>query len=256
MLRCALAQASTEEPWNMILRACLLCFVAVFGGSLLAQMPDLEPGKPNYNPPVPTVEFSLDFPQGTPSHYAVAVESNGNAGYISDSGEKADPNQATPTSGTPVIDRFTVSTATAQRIFSLAGKANYFNGKFDANRPEIANTGAKTLIYADAKRHFSTTYNYSQNQDIQQLTALFQGLSATLEFGRRLRHEYRYDKLSLLDELRRMSAMAKDGQVQEVGAIAPILKQIADDDSIMHIARTEATKLLKKAGTANGAGAR
>jgi hypothetical protein len=233
----------------MISRASLLCFV-VLSASLLAQLPDLEPGKPNYYPPVPTIEFSLDFPPGNPSHYAIAVESDGNAGYTSDSGEKAEPNQAT--SGDPVIDRFTVSTATAQRIFSLAAKANYFKGNFDYNRGQIANTGIKTLIYADPKRHFSTTYNYSQNSEIQQLTALFQGISSTMEFGRRLTHEYKFEKLALVDELRRMNSMAKDGQVQEIGAISPILKQISADDSVMHIARTEADKLLKRAGETNG----
>ena len=39
---------------------------------------------------------------------------------------------------------------------------------------------------------------------VQQLTQLFQSLSTTLEFGRRLEYFHRYQKLALDEELKRM----------------------------------------------------
>jgi hypothetical protein len=220
----------------------ILLTAALLSFSLAAQIPDLEPGQPNYYPPRPTVMFTLDFPTGDPTHYAIAVESSGNAAYRSDAGEPASGKQ--PATGDPNIDKFTISPATARRIFKLAEKLNYFQGNFDNSRPDIANTGNKTLIYADPKRHFSTTYNYSQNPDIEQLTSLFQTMSTTMEAGRRLQHEYRFDKLGLTAELRRLSDLAKSGQASEITAITPILQEIAQDTSVMHIARTEAERLL------------
>ncbi len=229
---------------------CLLCAAGA------AQVPDLEPGKPVHNPTLPTVTFTYEMTGAVPSHYAVSVESTGRAAYLSDSPEDENINFATPgkpSSGEPYMMRFVIAQATADRIFALAKKLNYFNGNFDYTKSRVANTGSKTLIYGDPTRHYETTYNWSQTQDIMALTKIFQNLSATLEFERRLDFDMRYQKLALDADLNQLQEAAGHNDVGELQLLTPTLQKIVDDSSVMHIARKRAQALLASiSGGASG----
>ena len=83
---------------------------------------------------------------------------------------------------------------------------------------------------------------------MQQLTQLFQNLSATLEFGRRLEYFHHYQKLALDEELKRMEEMAKQNGLIELSALGPILQQIANDNSVINPVRARAQRLLERAG--------
>jgi hypothetical protein len=118
----------------------------------------------------------------------------------------------------------------------------------DSGHKNIANTGAKTLAYKDASHNSQVTYNYSSLQPVEQLTSIFQNLSATMEFGRRLVYLHKYEKLALDDELKRMEDMQKESALADVQAIAPVLKDIANDSSVMNVSRARALRLLSTAG--------
>ena len=79
---------------------------------------------------------------------------------------------------------------------------------------------------------------------MQQVTAIFQGLSETLEFGRRLSFFHKYQKTALDEDLRRMEELQRDNSLGDVQAIAPVLKEIADDQSVMNVARARALRLM------------
>jgi hypothetical protein len=72
-------------------------------------------------------------------------------------------------------------------------------------------------------------------------------MSATLEFGRRLRYFHRYQKLALNDELKRMEQSSHDNMLQEMQAVAPVLQEIAKDPTVMNIDRARALRLLEQA---------
>src|SRR5208337_3306939 len=99
----------------------------------------------------------------------------------------------------------------------------------DSHHKGVAFTGKKTLTYKDAQRSGESTYNYSSNAAVQDLTNLFQSLSATLEFGHRLQYDRQYQKLALDEELKRMEEMARSNSLVEVVAIQTILDQIIAD---------------------------
>ena len=88
-------------------------------------------------------------------------------------------------------------------VLRLAVQAHYFSRQDRLGNRKLAFTGAKKLAYKDEQRNFTADYNYSALQPIQQLTTLFESVSATLEYGRRLTHFHRYQKLALNDELKR-----------------------------------------------------
>lgn len=187
-----------------------------------------------------TITFSLDFPQSNPEHYSISVQSDGQARYECTGriSKDSDENETYQTS-------FVFSDAARTRIFDLAAQAHYFSGKVDSGNKKIAFTGAKKLIYQDSQRNSSAEYNFSSLPSVQQLTAFFQNVGATLEFGRRLAYYHRYQKLALDDELTRMEDQARRGEIAELQAVKPILQEIYDDASVIKVVRARALRLME-----------
>jgi hypothetical protein len=186
-----------------------------------------------------SVSFTFDFPRSQPDHYVISVNSDGHTSYVSsgrfdNAEEPADPFKL----------ELVISPATSARIFDLARRADYFQGSLDSKKKNLALTGAKTLAYHSAGKSGSATYNYSQNKAVQDLTSLFQDLSTTLEFGRRLEFYHQYQKLGLDEELKRLEDMAKGHSLEELSALSPILQQIAQDPTVINPVRSRAEKLL------------
>ena len=214
------------RTFEILLVACL---------ALLASVPLLgaEPA---------TISFSLDFPNSDPERYSIVVQSDGHSRYecsakISPDSEDRESYQTD----------FVMSDATRARIFDLAAQAQYFSGKVDSGNRKLAFTGAKKLIYKDGQRESTASYNYSPLPAVQQLTTLFQGVSATLEFGRRLAYFHRYQKLALDDELKRMEDQARRGDLMEVQAVKPVLQEIHDDSSVINVVRARAQRIMEMA---------
>lgn len=192
-----------------------------------------------------TVSFTLDFPGSEPSHYAISVSSDGHGTY--DSTGKISPEAE----GDPFHLEFSVSSDTRARIFDLTRRAHYFQGEIDSGKKNLASTGSKTLIYKDGQRSTRAEYNYSMQLAVQQLTSVFQNLSATLEAGRRLEYFHRYQKLALDEELKRMEDEERGGGMGELAVISPILQRIAEDTTVINPVRARAQRLLLKASGRN-----
>jgi len=192
-----------------------------------------------------TITFSLDFPESIPDHYVVSVSRDCKAGY--DSTGKLTP-QSDP--GAPFHSEFTLSADTCKKVFDLAAKAKYFEGQIDSGNKKLASTGAKILSYTEGARKNQATYNYSPNPAVQQITAIFQNISATLEFGRRLDFYHHHQKLALEEELKHMEEMAKSKSLDEIQAVGPILQAIVADHSVLNVTRARAQRLLNGAAVA------
>ena len=170
----------------------------------------------------------------------MSVQSDGRAKYES-SAKISKDSEANQTYETD----FTLTQATRNRIFDLAKQAHYFDGKVDSGNKKLAFTGAKKLGYKDDKHSTTAEYNFSQQPAVQQLTALFQSMAATLEFGRRLVYYRRYQKLALDDELKRMELQAHSGDLAELQAVRPMLQDIYDDPAVMKVVRARALRVME-----------
>ncbi len=187
-----------------------------------------------------SVWFKFYWDEGLPwQSYSMQVQADGKIHF------EGTPNPSAGADTDPMQQDFTMSEANRQKVFDAARKLNYFQGDFDSHLKHIAQTGSKTLAYKSAQVQGSTTYNYSQNPDVQQLTQLFQGLANTLDYGRKLAWQYRFDKLGMDQRLRELESLQAAHQVEELEAIEPILRKIANDPSLMHISRQSAQHLLK-----------
>ncbi|HKN72502.1 MAG TPA: hypothetical protein VJX30_15820 [Terriglobales bacterium] len=198
------------------------------------------------------VTFSLDFPTSQPEHYSIRVQSDGSGRYQSSGRLSADPDETdshdndSHNNGSFDLD-FTLAAGTRQKIFQLAAKAGYFQKDVDSHHKNLAFTGKKTLGYKDERRSGESTYNYSTNPAVQDLTILMQSLSTTLEFGHRLQYDHHYQKLALDEELKGMEELARANQLIGVTAIQPILDQIIADPSVINVTRARAQRLLERA---------
>lgn len=186
------------------------------------------------------ITFSLDFPNSDPAHYSISVDSDGRAQYecsarISSASEDRETYKT----------EFRFSPGNRVRIFALAAQARYFDGKIDSGNHKIAFTGNKKLTYRDASRTNIAEFNYSSLVPVQQLTALFQNVAATMEFGRRMAHQHRYQKLALDDELKHMESQARDNQLAELQALEPVLREIFEDNSVLNVVRARAQQLIE-----------
>ena len=187
-----------------------------------------------------TVKFSLDFAGSDPEHYSISVASDGHAIYECSAKISADSDERET-----YQSEFTFSDATRARIFDLAAQTHYFSGKVDSGNRKLAFTGSKKLVYTDGKRSNTAEFNFSPSPPVQQLTAIFQGAAATLDFGRRLLHLHRYQKLALDEELKSMEEQARRGEIVELQAVKPILQQIYDDSSVMNVVRSRAMRIME-----------
>ena len=211
------------------------------------------------------VVFKFSWKYGRPSDYIVTLHRAGQVEYVSDdhslssTQERNQPvesntEQSVQASDAASQDRFTkqfqATDIVRDKVFALAEQVNYFDGQFDFTAHPIAQTGSKTLAYENAAHHTSTTYNYSENPSIQALTEIFQGISLTIESGRKLDFDRRFDKLSLDQDLKGLDDLSKDGRLYEVQAIAPQLRRLATDRTVLHIAQQTAQRILTRAGLA------
>ena len=194
------------------------------------------------HPTEPTITFDVFWEAATPQNYTITVESSGKAKYVSRNPTRHEEGSEDASDPDYEVE-FTLTPASRDQLFTLAKGNNYFQGDFEYKH-KVANTGRKTLTYADPVRRFQTIYNFSVNKDIDQITRLFQGISNTIEHGRKLQFMRRFDKLSLDTELKGMEEMAQNGYLAEIQIIAPLLQNLANDTSILHMARQRAQHLL------------
>lgn len=197
------------------------------------------------------VAFKFDWDQGRPwLKYTISVDDAGNT-HFEGVGNPVDSGD-----GDGFTQDFTMTVANRQKIFELAKDADYFRGNLEAKQKNIAKTGQKILEYhgrtpaGGQAINTSATYNYSPNSDVQALTRIFQSIATTLDFGRGLAFQYRFDKLGLDARLKSLQDMQASHYVEELQAIEPILQKIASDPNMMHINRVTAKQLLNSMGLA------
>lgn len=189
--------------------------------------------------PVSAVAFEQTFPGSEPAHYIISITSDCHGTYQSDE-KLTDP----AASGESFHFDFTFTPATCAKIFDLTKQAHYFEGNVDSKKKNIASTGTKTLSYKDDQRSTKATYNYSPMPAVLELTRIFQSLEATMEFGRRLEFDRRYQKLALDEDLMKMEGQTGVNALEEISAIVPTLQKIANDPSMMNVVRARAQRLI------------
>jgi hypothetical protein len=190
-----------------------------------------------------TVMFTLDFPQSNPEHYSISVDAAGHVRYEC-TGKLAEDAEEQSYS-----TEFEVSAGGREKIFEWTKQAHYFAENVDSKNRKLAFTGTKILSFQDGQHSNTERYNYSNLAPVQQLTAFFQSIAETLEYGRRLSYYHHYQKLALDEELKHMEAQARNSELSEIQGVAPVLREIVDDPSVINGVRARAQELMQMASS-------
>jgi hypothetical protein len=233
-----------QDKKGVLIFAVFLLPLFAFSALPASAQNSLDPG--TLNASVPTVSFELDWKVSDPQWYEITVDQNGQATY--DSRPHAADNQPP---GEPYSLRFIMSQPNRTRIFQIAGALHDFQGNFET-RAKIAQTGKKTLTFRHGNEVNKTTLNYSDNPQMNELVALFQKMSTTFEAAQKLDYDMRFDKLGLDRDLKVMVRLDKDNELAELQVIAPTLERIANDESVINIARQKAKQLLQRSRPGEG----
>ena len=187
-----------------------------------------------------TISFSLDFPNSSPEHYSISAESDGRGHYESSGKFRPTPTIAIPIRPTSISQRrrAPVSSIWLRKLTIFPARSTPATKSWPSLAP-------RNLCIKTASDTSSGSYNFSPVPAVQQLTALFQSVGATLEFGHRLTYFRRYQKLALDDELKRMEDQARRGELMELQAVKPVLQEIYDDPGVMNVVRARARRIVE-----------
>jgi hypothetical protein len=183
------------------------------------------------------IRFTVQDPQLQPQTYTLEIHEDGSGTYTADYGN--------PTAQR-VKRSIHVHGPLVSRLFRTARKEHFFGTDCAETRKHVAFTGKKTLAYAGPDGSGSCTFNYSHERGVNQITAKLVAVGYTLQVGKRLRQEHRYDRLALDDELASLQEAVREGRALEPENIAPELEAIANDNAVMNLARDRARSLLER----------
>jgi hypothetical protein len=86
---------------------------------------------------------------------------------------------------------------------------------------------------------------------VMTLTELLQGIVTTLDFGRKLDFDHRFDRLGLDQDTADLMEAVGEGRAIEVGAIGRTLRSIALDNEVLERVRQRASSLLQQSPPPN-----
>lgn len=229
-----MVRGNLHRSANLAIGALLLCVPS------LAQNPQLETKNGRQ---FPTVVFTSVLWTADPAYYSVAIDSSGTATYQSAA-------NSIDRTGVPYTVEFAVSDKTRRATFNLAQGLDWFRDEITLSVGAPQTISVRTLAYHDIQFNNQITYSSSSNQDVQELTSIFEELSETLEFGRRLIYFHEYDRDALAPELQRLQASADMHHVREMQALVTVLNSVAADKKLSNATRERADGLLKQARAA------
>lgn len=227
-------------PTRSLVRKLVLLFFIVFLGWMTlssAQNPQL---KLRTSGQFPTVIFNAVRWNADPSYYSIAVDATGTATYLS-------APEGLEKTGTPYTTEFQVSDRTRRIVLNLAQKLDYFAGSYGELQSSPDAHNVYTLVYRYGNIHNQYTYSASSDADIEELTSVFEELSQTFEFGRKLSQDELHNRRALGPQLDVMKTKADRRALRDLGALIPILRNVAADTSVDAEARKQANVLIKLA---------
>ncbi len=222
----------------------LVAAVALMAGSDVCVARAQQPAAAG-QPVQATVTFKFDRDGLPVPHYTLVLHEDGSGTYHAEEVERRSADSALQQVSTKIVDRaVTLTPETTAKIFQTARALDRFNIFCGTKLKNIADTGKKTLSYAGADGTGTCAYNYSDDKDVAILTDLFYGIAYTMDVGRRLDFERRFDRLGLDAELLSLEHAVEEKEALELVNIAPTLRTIAADGDVMQRVRVRAGKLL------------
>ena len=205
------------------------------------------PAKP---PALAQVTYDFERPGVPVPRYTLRVDQQGHGTYIADEVlQVAGARDGDPPQKQHVERPIELTAPTVAKIFTAALALDGFHAVCASSLKNIADTGAKTLTYtappgAPPGSDGACRYNFSENKSVVLLTETFGCIAMTLDIGRRLDFDHRFDRLGLDADMNRLMEAVGQGRAIELGTIARTLRVLAQDPEVMERVRLHAAALL------------
>ena len=190
----------------------------------------------------PTVVFTWTLWTADPSYYSIAVDSSGSATY-----------RSAPTalvhSGVPYMVEFQVGDRTRREIFNISQNLEYFGQEIKTSVDSPANSSVRTLSYRYSRLNNEITYSTTSNEEIEEITSIFEGVSETLESGRRLNYFHEHNPEELDTELTNIASKDDHHRLRDLQALSATLYGIVSDKRLALPTRHKAELLLNRIHT-------
>jgi DNA-binding transcriptional regulator YbjK len=182
-----------------------------------------------------TIVYRKTFPGSSPEFVEIRIGENQGASW--DIRQIADPADPEP---------LEIRAALRAKIFELAAAMHNFEGlQLDVHR-RLANLGQKTFRYERGGEIHEATFNYTTDQNANQLLEIFEGLSRQQQDLQAIEHSMKYDRLGVNDALLQFETDLGERSLPEPDCLLPALDQLAADSRFLNIARQRARSLAQR----------
>ena len=176
--------------------------------------------------------FSRSFPGSVPPYFEVVVESSGAGAYRESEDEEA--------------LEFEIGAADLAELLEHVKGLDYFRSGVDDNR-KVAFTGDKRFRFEGADGlSGEITFNYTSNEAARALLAWFNKVGESERHRIELERTARFDRLGVNKTLLQFQISLEDNRIISPAQFIPILKRIANNKKIVHIATARAAGLLER----------
>jgi hypothetical protein len=181
------------------------------------------------------LSFTKVFEGSSPEYIHITVDQDGQATY--QGGSADEPNEP---------ETLQLSEQFTARVFSLVAQLQYFQGIQLETERRVAFMGKKTFAYEKDGQRAEVSYNYTTNRTAEELRELFEKLARSRELIAQLEHRLVFDRLGLMEVVRKLESQFNAGRLAELEQFMPVLEKIAADSRLMQLARSRATALLRR----------
>jgi len=174
--------------------------------------------------------YSREFPGSKPDYIQVTLTRAGEAEYR----EAVDDDQ-------PV--RFTLDAASAQEIYGLAEKLEFFKHPLESPL-KVAFMGTKTFrLDGGGAEKSEVKFNFSENKDAQALLEWFERMAESAQHRIELERTVKYDRLGVVNALMLLESALTRDRVVAPEQFLPLLDRVVANESYMHTARVRASEI-------------
>ena len=147
--------------------------------------------------------------------------------------------------GLPYTVEFFASNPTRTEIFQIAENLHFFQDQIN-DSTGAQSGGTHRLVFIDGEIRNQAKYHEPSDPRVLALTSLFEKISNTLEFGRRLKIMEQSNPGGIEAELQQMMRMMQAQQLAEMQAVTPVLQQIEADSNVSEGGRQRASAILAR----------
>jgi hypothetical protein len=214
-----------------MLRICVIriVIVFVFGCFLAAQVESqTESGSRFF--------WKKENSRGVLESYGVELNSNGSGQFYYKKRNEDEIKQTV-----------TLRASAIEILRALFQKADFLDESREfVSQRKVADMGSKTVRFETGSKRREVVYNYTEDRTLQEITNFFENLCQQERALFEMDLALKYDRLGIPKKLDELDSSLNAKRIVAPERFTPVLEKIYADETLMHLARKEAKKLLAR----------